>query len=221
MSEQRELSILPPVEIKNIQNDYIIVEKVDGVLLVYNSSKEVLYQYATERYPYLYLSHLKGVSVSIRCKILKVMLDRCSEAKISFHQTVIGTAEFFKCTNVNIKVKVDEHITPIPIVRIENCDEVDVYQSSSSGIYLIKQSIDICCYMVGGEEMKKYEMGKLIWGNQEQTLICISEMDGKASIPMTINLNEMQHHIFSIEPSTETLPSEDIFGTSPPSSFFF
>ena len=147
-------------------------------------------------YRYVYLRNIVGCSIFVKCKLLRIMFQECINCKIYIHSPVIGMVEFFKCKYTKLVVRIlrDEDVRcPIPITRIESCESFHIRQLSDCMVYLVKLSVDINSIVEGNAI--RHNIGKLLWGEQEQLLVCISRKDGYSSTSIWHALNDTTHHV--------------------------
>ena len=169
----------------------------------------------------VYFENLHDCRVFVMTKLVRVFFRECNSCQISLRQPIVGMAEFYKCkdTNVNIRIpsnnEIDEN-PPIPLTRIEDCHNFHIYQSVNDLVYIVK----LCERVTGtiidpntGERENTYDLGKLFWHNTEQNLVCLSRDDGFGTVPMTYNLNNIDQIIF-MDPQKEN-GDLAVFGTTP------
>lgn len=193
-----------------------------------------------EKYRYVYLKDLVDCRIFVRCKLLRLMFDTCTDCQFSLRAPVIGPLEFYRCLSSNLSIRVPvikgEINPPIPITTIEDCKQFNIFQSVDTLVYLIKLCPDVTGTIVDlhtGQRINKYNLGKLFWGEQERTLVCLSQSDGFAAVQAQYALNDFAHHVIVRPPGEDILgdPGDgggvisgenisininDIFGTSPP-----
>lgn len=120
---------------------------------------------------------------------------------------------------MSIKIPENPDKNPIPVTRIEACQNFRIYQQLAQGLlYLIKMSIDIRCIIVEPENdfvLKDCNMGKIIWDPHEQIFVymSISQSEGTTLSSQYI-LNDISHNIIQNEEDYSSLNT--IFGSTPP-----
>jgi len=191
-----------------------------------------------EKYRYVYLKDLVDCRVFVKCKLLRIMFHNCVNCTFSLRAPVIGPAEFYRClsSSLSIRVPVPEGETnpPIPVTTIEDCKQFNIFQSVDTLVYLVKLCLDVTGTIVDlhtGQRINKYDLGKLFWGEQERTLVCLSQSDGFAAVQAQYALNDLAHHVIVRPPGEDVLKEpdvemqdeecasvdiNDIFGTTPP-----
>jgi len=226
--------LLPALEIDNETGCSIVVhETIDENGVSYLSihldasvRKSPFLKIPHDKFQYIYFRNLRDCRIFIKCKMLKLMFQRCNGCQISLREPVISMVEFFQCiqTNVVIRVPCDPEQTapPIPLIRIEECPQTHVYQSNDVLYYVIKASPSVTGTIVNGdtgERTAKYSVGTTGWAHpSEQNLVCLSRAEGFASVPMKYALNDISHHVHVQSPDeSEVMDTEEVFliGTPP------
>nr|QBK86187.1 MAG: hypothetical protein LCMAC101_07820 [Marseillevirus LCMAC101] len=174
-----------------------------------------------DKFRSVYFEDLYDCRVFVMTKLVRVFFRECNSCQISLRQPIVGMAEFYKCkdTNINIRIPVDDDSDnpPIPLTRIEDCRDFHIFQSNNDLVYVVKlcESVTgtiICPYSKKREAT--YNLGKLFWNVEEQNLVCLSRKDGFGIVPMTYNLNNIDQIIF-MDPQKESKDDMAIFGTTP------
>jgi hypothetical protein len=173
-------------------------------------------------YRYIYFYNCVNCKIFIKNKLLRVMFHRCQNCYVALRCPIIGMAEFYKCDTVkiNICVEINKHsqqdCSPIPITRIEDCDGIKIFQSNDSLIYLVKMACNVSVTVIHPvTEKNHYDIGKTIWGLQEQILFCVTTRNVLAT-PIDYQLNTINHHIIQKESSpTDDANQEQEYGTPP------
>jgi hypothetical protein len=170
----------------------------------------------------VYFENLYDCRVFVMTKLVRVFFRACDSCQISLRQPIVGMAEFYKCqnTNINIRIPVDEEIDdnpPIPLTRIEDCRDFHIFQSNDDLVYMIKlcESVTgtIICANTKVREAT-YNLGKLFWNVEEQNLVCLSRKDGFGVVRLEYNLNNIDQILF-IDPQRESQEDMELFGTTP------
>jgi len=223
----------PVIEIKGEVGQCIVVKEehrpdLKDYLVIYKGS-DILYQVEKSVFRHVQFTSLADCRVFVLAKMVRVFFMRCQGCQISIRTPLIGYLEFFKCrgSHVNIRVPgVDLTGPPIPLVLVEECKNFDIFQSNREMVYVVK----LCDTVTGTiidpktkERKARYSLGKIFWGEQEQTLVLLSIEKGFASVRNEYALNNLNHHLM-IKPlcesesdsETETESVEDLFGTTPP-----
>ncbi len=221
----------PVVEIRNEEKCSIVIRDYQspttGVLyfLIYRNAdgeNSPLTKVPKDRYRYVYFCNLHECRVFVMTKLIRLMFHGCDHCQISLRSPVIGMAEFFKCSNTNIHIRTGNSPSDgeFPIVRIEDCKKFNIFQSNDEMIYLIYMCQDITGTIIDPitkERQSKYNLGKLFWGEQEQTLVCLSRNEGFASISVNYALNDITQHVIVKPPDDEEIDIDpSVFGTTPP-----
>ncbi len=202
VSNQSYCSIIVEEKAIGTPNDvYIIIQKGDGTPLL-NIPKT--------SYRYLYLSNLKHCHIFIKCKLLRLMVDRCENIQVCIRSPMLGPVEFFESLNCDVEIKFSQQ-GEIPVFCVEKCNNFRICQSIESIVYAIKCSSSITGF-IGGLKWASYDMGKLIWGEQERQMICLSLSRGMIRVNDEYCLNNLSHHFFALPKDKDM----DIFGTTPP-----
>ncbi len=232
---------LPPLVIKiENENDVCIVitecesKGGDKYFIIYknaNSKNSPLIKVPVNKYRYVYFKGLIECRVFVVTKLIRLMFQECKNCQICLRSPVIGMVEFYKCKNTNAHIRIPilqskngkkDKTPPIPITRIEECQHFNIFQSNDELVYLIKlcDKIEgIIIDPITKERQSRYNLGKLFWSHQEQTLICLSRDQGFASAPMKYALNNISQHIIVKGPNTSDLDDgldPSILGTTPP-----
>jgi hypothetical protein len=174
-----------------------------------------------DKFRSVYFGDLYDCRVFVLSKLIRVFFRECNSCQISLRQPIVGMAEFYKCRDTNINIRIPnleefEENPPIPLTRIEDCRNFHIYQSVDDLVYVVKLCEKVTGTIIDpstGKREATYNLGKLFWNEEEQNLICLSRTDGFGTVPMTYNLNNIDQIVF-IDPLND--PSEDIiFGTTP------
>lgn len=176
---------------------------------------------AHDRYHHVHFINLTNCRIYIVSKLVKAYFYNCKGSQVSVRESMIGGLEFFCCEHIKVSVKIPENSNenPIPITRIETCQNFRIYQQLTQGLlYLIKMSIDIRCMIVKPEDnfvLKDCNMGKIIWDPHEQIFVymSISQSEGTTLSSQYI-LNNISHNIIQSEEDYSCLNT--IFGSTPP-----
>nr|QBK86275.1 MAG: hypothetical protein LCMAC102_00700 [Marseillevirus LCMAC102] len=219
----------PAIEIKNESDCSIIIQNSvdeqngEEYFFIYRNSSPLI-GLPKNKYRRIYFCNLKNCRIFVKCKLAWVMFKNCVDCNISLKSGIIGMAEFFKCTNTNINIKIPaENNPPRFITRIEECKDFNIYQNNDALVYIVKLSVNVFGTITDpltNERQSNYNLGKLVWNTQEQNLFCLSRVEGFAMVPIQYALNDLSHHIM-----TKTLEESDVvdglsvdFGSTPPIS---
>lgn len=210
-----------------------------------------LYRVPVGKYRFVYIHDLVDCRIFVKCKLLKLMFQNCKKTQISIRTPIIGGIELFQCKHTNISIRIpsnnatssmegsifnegydlknkkikeyDKNVTlPVPLIRLENCRELKIFQSNESLVYIIKCCIGVSGTIVDqdtGERLSRYDLGKLIWSEQQQNLICLSKNNGFASVSMKYALNDIGHHLHIKPPNKYdkyVSGSTPVFSKTPP-----
>lgn len=201
----------------SLNRDYFIIYKT------YKGDPVPLFKAPVGKYRYVYFKNLNNCRIFVKTKLLKVFFHNCTNTQISLRKPVIGAVEFFRCKSVNLSIRIDDE-DPIPLTRLEECKDFHILQSVDCLEYIVKSSVDVSGTIVDrvtGQRGTRYELGKIFWDDQEQTLICLSRRKGFAAASYVYALNELSQHIIALPPGpSDMLPNspvpESVFGTTPP-----
>ena len=181
-----------------------------------------------EKYLHILFRNLRECRIFIKTKTLRLMFINCQGCQISLRAPVIGPAEFFKCSCINLNLRVKDVITPAPVVCLEECRIISIFQGTGEYIYLIKLCDKITGTIVNpdtGLRIQSYELGKLFWDKIERNLVTLSEEDGFVAALLNYELNNIGHiltrdplSILSDEENNEDDENsvDQIFGCTPP-----
>ncbi len=174
-----------------------------------------------DKFRSVYFGDLYDCRVFVMTKLIRVFFRECNSCQISLRQPIVGMAEFYKCrdTNINIRIPVDEpdDNPPIPLTRIEDCSNFHIFQSNDDLVYVIKLCESVTGTIICPETKKReatYNLGKLFWNAEEQNLVCLSREDGFGVVRLEYNLNNIDQILF-IDPQKENQEDTIIFGTTP------
>jgi len=228
----------PVIEIKKQRNQCIVVKEVESdklkKLVIYrnaDSEDDPLFEIDTNKFHHVQFSSLEDCRVFVLTKTVRVFFMRCNNCQVSVRRPLISALEFFKCKNLQLSIRIDTEDTPIPLVLIEDCSKVDIYQSNKELFYVIKTCVDITGNIIDPitkERISKYNLGKIFWGEQERSLVLLSRTQGFASVSDTYQLNSLEHNLMIRQMnSEEDVSSRDfeenseefsanLFGTTPP-----
>lgn len=224
------------VVIENHSDCSIIVDEISSLKSSLNKNYFIVYKTRlgepvplfkapVDKYRYVYFKNLTGCRIFVKTKLLKVFFHNCSDSQISLKRPIIGSAEFFGCKyiNLNIRISEDNFVSPVPLTRIEMCRFFNIFQSNDCLAYLVSDSVDVSGTIVDyttGKRESRYELGKIIWDNQEQLLICLSRSEGFAYSSYRYSLHDIDQTIISLPPNFTSSSSENQinpdFGTTPP-----
>ena len=173
-----------------------------------------------DKFRSVYFEDLYDCRVFVMTKLIRVFFRECNSCQISLRQPIVGMAEFYKCrdTNINIRIPVadDDDNPPIPLTRIEDCRDFHIFQSNDDLVYVVKLSANVTGTIIHPDTKVReatYNLGKLFWNAEEQNLVCLSRQDGFGVVRLEYNLNNIDQILF-IDPQRE---NEDlaVFGTTP------
>ena len=171
-----------------------------------------------DKFRSVYFEDLYDCRVFVMTKLIRVFFRGCNSCQISLRQPIVGMAEFYKCrdTNINIRIPVNDNNPPIPLTRIEDCRNFHIFQSNDDLVYIIKlcESVTgtIICANTKVREAT-YDLGKLFWSEEEQNLVCLSRKDGFGTVRLDYNLNNIDQIIF-MDPREEN-DEMAVFGITP------
>lgn len=213
------------IEEQEIQNSNGTKNKF---LIIYKSGGDKpLYKIPKSSFKSIIISNTINSRVFIMCKLLKILFENCDNVQISIRQPVVGMVEFLRCKNSNIHIRIpseeDGNDPKIPLVRIEECDSIKIFQSNPEIFYVLRLSYNIQGVIVDyhtKERLKNFSLGKLFWGNGEQRFVSLSTERGFEYSDNPYHLNDITHMIFTDRHKIEDNVN-DIFGTTPPSRNFF
>jgi hypothetical protein len=222
-----EREIAPIIYISGEENCCIVVQEIiregrEYFSIERQSDSTPLFQVLSGKYRYLYFRRLKRCRVYVKCKLLRVFFDMCYDTQISLRAPVVSMVEFLRCSNIAVSIRPEQSDFSIPLTLLELCRNFRIFQSVESLEYLITSSQDISGIIVNRSTRKKishYEMGKLLWEEQESILISLSISEGSVSIPFSHSLHDVHQHLISLSPKIEPIPEID-FGATPPSASF-
>ena len=226
----------PVIEIKGHKNQCIVVKELeissDGYsnnlrkLVIYrntDSEDSPLFEIDTDKFHHVQFSSLEDCRVFILTKTVRIFFMRCNNCQVSVRRPLISALEFFKCKNLQLSIRINSENTPIPLVLIEDCSKVDIYQSNEELVYIIKVCVDITGNIIDPttkERLSKYNLGKIFWGEQERSFVLLSRTQGFATVSDTYQLNSLEHNLMIRQLNSENEDSEDqitdLFGTTPP-----
>lgn len=214
-----EAIVIADIASASIVVDIIISPHGNRCLVVYNTTTPERYISYNDycNFRYIYFRKLKDCRIFVKCKLLKLMFDSCDNCQISIKESIVSTLDMFRCTYTNVHIRVKDMDEPIPMTTIESCETIGIFQSSTCLCYLIKNCCDVNGTMVDvetGERGNSYKLGKLFWGEVEQVLVCLSQTEGFAAVPMSYELNKIGVSVTidsdvvdeQIEPISETPP---------------
>ncbi len=175
-----------------------------------------------DKFRSVYFEDLYDCRVFVMTKLIRVFFRECNSCQISLRQPIVGMAEFYKCrdTNINIRIPVNDEIDenpPIPLTRIEDCRNFHIFQSNDDLVYVIKLCESVTGTIICANTKKReatYNLGKLFWNAEEQNLVCLSRIDGFGVVNLEYNLNNIDQIIF-IDPQRESSEDVTLFGTTP------
>jgi hypothetical protein len=175
-----------------------------------------------DKFRSVYFGDLFDCRVFVMTKLVRVFFRECNSCQIPLRQPIVGMAEFYKCkdTNINIRIPVCNEIDdnpPIPLTRIEDCSNFHIFQSNDDLVYVIKLCESVTGTIICPDSKQReatYNLGKLFWNSEEQNLVCLSRTDGFGMVPMTYNLNNIDQIIF-VDPQKESQEDVALFGTTP------
>lgn len=177
-----------------------------------------------DRFPYIYFGDLKECRVFLKSKLLRVMFDRCIDCQISIRTPIIGVIDMYKCSSTNMSFRICDtnqtvDVTPIPLVTVEDCNNLQFLQSVDNILFVVKMSIDIFGIIVNattGQRLSRYDLGKLLWDTNEQNFVTLSRTNGFVCMSSDYTLHQISHTLF-INPSAENDNYDlDILGSTPP-----
>lgn len=157
-----------------------------------------------DKFRSVYFEDLFDCRVFVMTKLVRVFFKECQSCQISIRQPVVGMVEFFKCTdtNVNIRVTSSHDLSPIPLTRLENCQNFHIFQSNNELIYIVKLCENVTGTIVNFETNAReitYNLGKLFWNEEEQNIVCLSREEGFEMIPLEYYLNDIEHMILPMK----------------------
>lgn len=220
VDSQPTIELIEETETTLVVNEMVTPSGKEYFVIYRSATNTPLIKVPKGSYRYVYFGHLKKCRVFVRCKLLRVMFDRCEECTISIRTPIIGLVEVYKSSLINITFRIPNSLcsSPVPLVVIEGCKDIQLYQSLEELIYLMKESVGVIGYIVdelSGQRLQNYEMGKLFWDPQEQVFITLSKEKGFTITPYELSLTEISHTFMMNNPvSIDT--SDDIFGSTPP-----
>lgn len=176
---------------------------------------------AHNRYHHLHFINLNNCRVYIISKLVKAYFYDCMHSQVSIRKSMIGGLEFFRCEHIKVSIKIPEDSSenPIPITRIEACQNFRIYQQLTQGLlYLIKMAVDIRCIIIKPENdfvLKDCNMGKIIWNPHEQIFVYMSILQSECNtFSSHYILNDISHNIIQDEDDCQS--HNAIFGSTPP-----
>lgn len=166
-----------------------------------------------DKFVYVYFGGMNGCRVFIKSKLLRVMFDRCDECQISVRTPIIGVVDFYKCKNATISFRIADSLldAPFPLVTIEDCSNIQFFQSVESVLFAVKMSVDIYGTITDtntGQRLAQYDLGKIMWDSNEQNFVTLSRTNGFASVSSDYSLHQISHTLFIDS-------SPDLLGTTP------
>lgn len=192
----------PPLIIENESKCTLIVkeyrENGNSYFLIYRNFSGVespVIKIPFDRFHHVHFINIRDCRIFIETKLVRIFLYECLNCQVSVTETTLGMVELYKCKNINLSLS-----TWIPWVRIENCDTIKLFQSSDEIIYVVKMSCNVSGTIIDRktkERLFQYEMGKLIWNEAEQILICLSREKGFMVFPSKYILNDISHHLIA------------------------
>lgn len=223
----------PVIEIKGHKNQCLVVKEITSTseselrkLVIYrntDSEDSPLFEIDTDKFHHVQFSSLEDCRVFVLTKTVRVFFMRCNNCQISVRRPLISALELFKCKNLQLSIRIESEDTPIPLILIEDCSKVDIYQSNRELVYIIKVCIDITGNIIDPvtkERLSKYNLGKIFWGEQERSFVLLSRTQGFATVSDTYQLNSLEHNLMIRQLDSENEESddqiEDLFGTTPP-----
>ena len=176
---------------------------------------------AHDRYHHIHFINLNRCRVYIISKLVKAYFYDCIHSQVSIRKSMIGGLEFFCCEHIKVSIKIPEDSceNPIPMTRIEACQNFRIYQQLVQGLlYLVKMSVDIRCIIIRSENdfvLKDCNMGKIIWDPHEQIFVYMSISQSEGTILSSqYVLNDISHNFIQDEEGHSHLNT--IFGSTPP-----
>lgn len=221
---------VPTVEIMSEKGTSLVIDealtpsgKEYFVIYRHQDSKNTpLIKIRKDRFRYVYLSDLVDCRIFVKCKLLRIMFDRCEGCQISIRTPIIGLTEFYKCNNIVVAFRICDTLypsgtSPLPLISIEDCQKIQILQSVELLMFLVKLSVDVTGTIVdekSGQRLQSHDMGKIIWDETEQSLISLSREQGfvSSSVEGTHHFNSISHTFLSDSPAGDHHP----FGTTPP-----
>lgn len=220
---------IPTIEIISEKGTSLVIDEATTpsgkeyfVIYRHQDSKNTpLIKIRKDRFRYVYLTDLIDCRIFIKCKLLRVMFDRCTSCQISIRTPIIGLTEFYKCDGIVVAFRICEDLYPIgtpplPLISIEDCQKIQILQSVEVLMFLVKLSVDITGTIVdgkSGQRLQSHDLGKIIWDETEQSLISLSREKGFSTSHI-----DGTHHFNSISHSFLTDDTSQIMslGTTPP-----
>lgn len=176
---------------------------------------------AHDRYHHIHFINLNNCRVYVIAKLVKAYFYDCMNSQVSIRESTIGGIEFFCCEHIKVSIKIPEDSgeNPIPITRIEACQNFRIYQQLTQGLlYLVKMSVNIRCMIIRSEDnflLKDCNMGKIIWDPHEQIFVYMSISQSEGTILSSqYVLNDISHNFIQGEDDHSHLNT--IFGSTPP-----
>lgn len=169
-----------------------------------------------DKFVYVYFGGMNGCRIFIKSKLLRVMFDRCDECQISVRTPIIGVVDFYKCKSATISFRIADplltpHDVPFPLVTVEDCANIQFFQSVESVLFAVKLSVDIYGTITDtttGQRLAQYDLGKIMWDPNEQNFVTLSRTNGFASVSSDYSLQQISHTLFIDS-------SPDLLGTTP------
>lgn len=206
------------VTISGEENSSIVISSSDNssYLTVCRGSEETPFiSIPVDVFRYVYLENLKECRVFVKCKLLKIMFNRCTNTQISVREPIISSLEVFECTNISVFLRVVGQPSASRVV-LERSDTINVYQTPEEMAYIVKECTDITANTVNVETKKRtaqYDLGKADWSTTEMVVYSLSESGLKSVVEnYTIGMGVM-----FANPEEDV---NDIFGTTPPIKSF-
>ncbi len=186
-----------------IENKY---NKNDGkmYLVIYTKKKDeskshdLLIQIVKNKYRNIYMYDLQNCNIFIKCKLVKIMFRNIQNSKIVVHSPIIGILEIFKSCKNELYINIPEELeTKIPIIYMEETDDINIKQKNGDMRYILKfvnnsNIIYSTVEQIFGKKYKKntvYKIGKLIWDYNEQQVVDINS-EGITIVSQRINYFE-------------------------------
>lgn len=209
-------------ELKKNDDVYIVIYKCESGI------SKTLFRERKNKWRFVFLENITNCKIFVKCKLLKIMFERCTDCNVSLSQPLIGSCEFLRCENISVNIRIqlpitqDEDFQLIPYIRIELCNNFKFVQYTHSQIFIIKSSFGILGTIVNGYQ--KYDEkelgGKLFWNEQEQSIVSFSK-SGFVSVPQEYVLNDISNHIITKKLSPIFDECLEDIGLTPPISSSF
>jgi hypothetical protein len=133
----------------------------------------VLKKIPNNKFQFVFFERCTECRIFVKCKLLKLMLNECTDVHVSVLAHIIGMIEFFKCKSMNVYIHYEA-----PITRIENCESFNIFQSKDMSKYLVKLSNEVYGFITDPKTKQRlcsYELGKIFWDLHEQRMISFSK----------------------------------------------